>query len=359
MLDEALDSILRLLCSGDEANEALALMLAESQGIDLEPLDWDFFLLKVPAYANNRLAFPKRLRFALKQLHGRSEFRLHSNGDFLLDKLPRALPYFPNLRQLFILHTSDLRQLPEWLGDIAQLDMLTLQFLQNIEALPRSLSKIPTLREIHLRDCPQLKLDEDAVFPRLEVLSIQHCDAIQSLPRGLEQSLELRELTLARLPLEQIPSFLSHCPRLNALELNHLFSLADQPIRLASSLRHFQLKASKLEHFPAFENSQQLTYLDLQQNQIRRLPEKALAVLPRLESLKLSNNQLDKLPDAIGSLSSLRWLELNDNQLRELPTALTKCKKLERLELKNNPFNPKEIHRWRKMLPKCRIVADY
>ena len=55
-----------------------------------------------------------------------------------------------------------------------------------------------------------------------------------------------------------------------------------------------------------------------------------------LTTLRLSNNQLAALPDAIGQLTGLKTLRLDNNQLAALPESIVALTNLTRLDLRDN-----------------------
>ncbi|MBC1239955.1 COR domain-containing protein [Nostoc sp. 2RC] len=94
------------------------------------------------------------------------------------------------------------------------------------------------------------------------------------------------------------------------------------------------LSRNQLKTLPeeALASLQQITSLDLSFNQLTTLPE-ALASLQQLTSLNLSRNQLKTLPEAITRLQQLTYLNLSRNQLKTLPEALTSLQQLTSLDL--------------------------
>eukprot|EP01062_Namystynia_karyoxenos_P034350 TRINITY_DN2518_c0_g1_i1.p1 TRINITY_DN2518_c0_g1~~TRINITY_DN2518_c0_g1_i1.p1 ORF type:complete len:553 (+),score=225.91 TRINITY_DN2518_c0_g1_i1:71-1660(+) len=68
---------------------------------------------------------------------------------------------------------------------------------------------------------------------------------------------------------------------------------------------------------------------------LTRLPGAGLQRLSALQTLIVSHNALESLPNEIGELP-LRVLEAENNKLTELPQSLAKCDKLEVLNLKRN-----------------------
>ena len=64
-----------------------------------------------------------------------------------------------------------------------------------------------------------------------------------------------------------------------------------------------------------------LRVLKLNQNQLTKLPD-AICTLANLVNLSVQNNPLETLPAAIGNLVNLRMLRLDNNQLRALPDSI-------------------------------------
>jgi Leucine-rich repeat (LRR) protein len=69
--------------------------------------------------------------------------------------------------------------------------------------------------------------------------------------------------------------------------------------------------------------------------------------------LNLSNNQIVKIPEAVGDMENLAVLDLSDNQITQLPTTLDNLKKLKHFDLVGNSVNAKSIsskmhERWKK-----------
>ena len=80
---------------------------------------------------------------------------------------------------------------------------------------------------------------------------------------------------------------------------------------------------------------EQLESLDLTYNGLQTIPE-AIAKLHNLTSLDLSHNYLAELPEDIGQLHNLTTLGLSSNQLKALPEAITKLQNLTSLDLSAN-----------------------
>lgn len=80
-----------------------------------------------------------------------------------------------------------------------------------------------------------------------------------------------------------------------------------------------------------------LRSLRLSENNLMRLPP-VISSLVNLQYLDASHNKIRTLPAEIGDMTSLRELHLDYNQLRVLPFELGKLFKLQKLGLKGNPL---------------------
>ena len=85
-------------------------------------------------------------------------------------------------------------------------------------------------------------------------------------------------------------------------------------------------------------NLNNLTWLDLSNNQLSSLPE-SLGNLNNLIWLDLSNNQLSSLPKYLGNLNNLIWLYLGYNQLSSLSESLGNLNNLTWLYLEYNQLS--------------------
>ncbi|PSN46305.1 hypothetical protein C0J52_18602 [Blattella germanica] len=137
------------------------------------------------------------------------------------------------------------------------------------------------------------------------------------------------------------------------LDFNHLKTLPAQAFRGLSPGRIY-LSMNKLESMDdrAFVGvSHSLEFLDLEQNNLQRIP-KALSQLKRLKYLYIPSNKISEVPDdAFESFSgSLRALSLSGNQLSRIPKeALKDCKKLSHLNVGYNQIydvEEEDFARW-------------
>ncbi|XP_046886160.1 leucine-rich repeat-containing protein 18 [Hypomesus transpacificus] len=78
------------------------------------------------------------------------------------------------------------------------------------------------------------------------------------------------------------------------------------------------------------------TRLDLSNTGIDTFPKCLLKLADTLDELDLSRNQLQKLPDCIGDMLSLKSLDLHSNQLEVVPMSIGQLVELSHLNLSNN-----------------------
>ncbi|CAG8589899.1 9478_t:CDS:2, partial [Acaulospora colombiana] len=107
-----------------------------------------------------------------------------------------------------------------------------------------------------------------------------------------------------------------------------------------------------------------LQTLDVSENQLECIPD-TIGFLHKLTDLKLSKNQLTTIPSSIGSLKKLGTLLLNNNKITELPPEIGQIKTLVNLDIRENPITvlPAELGRLqylRKLLTDgCPLVTEF
>jgi Leucine-rich repeat (LRR) protein len=116
---------------------------------------------------------------------------------------------------------------------------------------------------------------------------------------------------------------------------NQLSSLPESFGNL-KELKELYLFDNQLSSLPeSFGNLQNLSYLDLNFNQLSSLPEN-FGNLQNLSNLDLIENQLSRLPENFGNLQNLSNLDLLDNQLSSLPENFGNLQNLSILRIDNN-----------------------
>jgi hypothetical protein len=108
-------------------------------------------------------------------------------------------------------------------------------------------------------------------------------------------------------------------------------------LRLLMPLESLSLSGNKIQTLPdTIGFLQNLRVLDLSLNLLKKLPE-GFGKLVLLRSLNLEGNMVKTLPTFLEKLISLRWLNLRSNNLIDLPDGLINLPILRCLDISNNP----------------------
>lgn len=319
--------------------------------------------------------YSKRFAVFLSEVSENKLKQLNLNHEWTAEKLRQKLQMNAHNRlelQLFMLPG-----LPDTVFELTELQSLRLEIINNI-TIPASVSQLEDLQELSLYQC-SLKLHTTATTflkGNLKVLRVKFDDN-RELPnwmyglRNLEElyltgSLSsdasrnmvlesLRELkslkTLSlRSNLTKIPQSIvdvsSHLQRLylhndgtKLVMLNNLKKM--------TNLIDLELVHCDLERIPhAIFSLTSLQELDLKENNLRSIEEiVSFQHLRKLTCLKLWHNSIMYIPEHIKKLGSLERLYFSHNKIEILPSHLFLCNKLRYLDLSNNDirFIPPEI----------------
>lgn len=178
---------------------------------------------------------------------------------------------------------------------------LSFDSFEHINLTGRSLRAIPVLLHGHADEITTLNLSRN---PTLEI----PLDFIQSCTT-------LRELRLSNMAMKRVPQSVRHSVSLYRLDL--------------SSNRIVELNEAGLDQIP------KLATLNVQNNRMEKLPW----YFPRLAVLKhlnISNNKFRALPPVICDMDSLVDLDISFNMIGNLPETIGKLKLLDRLIIVGN-----------------------
>nr|AAZ16360.1 variable lymphocyte receptor B [Eptatretus burgeri] len=127
------------------------------------------------------------------------------------------------------------------------------------------------------------------------------------------------------------------------LETNSLKSLPNGVFDELTSLTQLYLGGNKLQSLPngVFNKLTSLTYLNLSTNQLQSLPNGVFDKLTQLKELALNTNQLQSLPDGVfDKLTQLKDLRLYQNQLKSVPDGVfDRLTSLQYIWLHDNPWD--------------------
>lgn len=171
---------------------------------------------------------------------------------------------------------------------------------------------------VPLTEYPSEGLPEDTTM-----LTIQLTNITSVSEQHLNATPLLRELHLFSNQLQSLsPHLLRGVPKLNTLDLTGN-KLTDQPADVFSHapLHNLVLKNNLIDTADAewLTDNSSLTWLDLSDNRLTKIPSALLQKLPHLEQLDLSNNHLENIPSgSLDSLTKLERLNLHNNKLHKL-----------------------------------------
>ncbi|AWP11460.1 putative leucine-rich repeat-containing protein 8C-like [Scophthalmus maximus] len=319
--------------------------------------------------------YSKRFAVFLSEVSENKLKQLNLNHEWTAEKLRQRLQTNANNRlelQLFMLPG-----LPDTVFELTELQSLKLEIINNV-TIPASVSKLEDLQELSIYQC-SLKLHTTATSflkENLKVLRVKFDDN-RELPnwmyglRNLEELFligslspdasknivleSLREMkclktlslksNLTKIP-QSIVDVSSHLQRLylhndgtKLVMLNNLKKM--------TNLIELELVRCDLERIPhAVFSLTSLQEVDLKENNIRSIEEIiSFQHLRKLTCLKLWYNGIMYIPEHIKKLGSLERLYFSNNKIEILPSHLFLCNKLRHLDLSNNDirFIPPEI----------------
>ncbi|KAJ1413969.1 Leucine-rich repeat [Sesbania bispinosa] len=246
----------------------------------------------------------------------------------------------------------------EWVSHLSNLRYLDLSNVNLSRAIHwvSSLSKIPSLSELHLSDCflPQVHLKSTPQLNSSTSLKILYLSAnnfnSSILSWVVNVSKILTHLDLSSNDLHHIPNDFASMTSLQYLHLsyNELEGSIPNSIQNLCQLKELWLVGNKfwgqlsdhIQQWRCAENG--LTSLDLSDNPFSKGPLPDFSWFSSLEILSLRNTNIaGSLPQSFGHLPYLSYLDLSFNQLSgTLPLfKVTELAALQRLYLSHNQLN--------------------
>ncbi len=235
-----------------------------------------------------------------------------------------------------LLRGVGLTALPEVVGGLEFLEDLEVSW-NKLGALPAGVGGLKRLTTLACSDNLLAALPESiGQLESLEGLDLSS-NRLESLPESLGDLANLGSLKLGGNRLRSLPGSIGRLKELSALNLgnNMLQTLPDAVWDLAS-ITSVDLSWNRIEAISAISRLKALRDLYLQGNLIRSLPEGPGELPQQLETLILSRNRLQTLPESLGALVHLNTLDVSHNELQSLPTSLGSLSGLISLDASNN-----------------------
>lgn len=259
-----------------------------------------YFGWKVLKYISSFLGFFNKI----------SKLELRSNQ---IGRFPNSIFSLDSLAYLDLSH-NNISTLPEEIRTLKSLEYLNLRY-NNLREIPNSIGSLTNLKILDLKHNSLSTLPTTiGELTSLEVLNL-HGNQFNILPPALENLSSLKKLKLGLNSLKSIPKWIKNIYALKSLGLGG-----------NKALSNFE---DWIDFLPP------LVELNLYDNNIKKLPD-SIGSLSSLEILKLPNNQLTALPESFMNLSSLKKLDLSWNELAELPEWISSFSSLEELNLRGN-----------------------
>ncbi|XP_019383952.1 PREDICTED: leucine-rich repeat-containing protein 40 isoform X2 [Gavialis gangeticus] len=236
---------------------------------------------------------------------------IHDNQ---LTALPSAIGILENLQKLDVSHNK-LKNIPDELTQLRHLKSLLVQH-NELSHLPDGFGQLVSLEELNLSN-----------------------NHLATIPTSFASLTNLIRLNVAQNQLRSLPAEISSMKSLKQLDCTKNF-LETIPPELASmaSLEQLYLRKNKLHFLPEFPSCRLLKELHVGENQIEVLNTEHLKHLNSLCVLELRDNKLKSLPDEITLLQKLERLDLANNDISRLPYALGNLPHLKFLALEGNPL---------------------
>lgn len=201
---------------------------------------------------------------------------------------------------------------------------------------------------------------------------------------GIGYLKSITELSVAKCPVEEIPSEISNCKKLKRLDLLKAYSLKKLPESIGelTELEYLNLSLTQVDKLPvSIGNLTKLKYLyassipltslpenigccenllilDLHSTKITKIPD-SITNLKSLKSLDLGYTKITALPENIGALNSLVRLDLFGLDLKRLPASTKNLAKLEFLNVYNNYNLNEEYKNWfKKEVYQCKTDPE-
>lgn len=250
----------------------------------------------------------------------------------------------------FVIDNSLITSLPDDIGFLPNLSILSLPNNHNLTTLPNSLnnsplkhlnisySSITTIPNINMPMVEELfltgiNLGNNFVtillsFPSIKKVRLDS-NNISEIPEEFFNFVHLEVLNLNNNKLTFLPSF-STLTNLKNLDLNNnkLRSISSLP----ENLTMLVISNNKLRSISSLPEN--LRVIDFSNNQLRSIES-----LPAsLQSINLSHNGIEEFPEAICSCPKLAELYLSHNKLKAISPCIFDFEKLSTLDLEYNQF---------------------
>lgn len=219
------------------------------------------------------------------------------------------------------LSSLSLKSIPDCIGTLTELRMLKME-KNSIQQFPKTIVSCKKLRELNCSfNRLSSFLSSKDTLPEIFSANFDNNNFV-SIPDALLRSVTLQQLSMKNNKIYEL-SNISACTTLTYLHVdnNNIRSLP-AAFGSLSNLEVFTVSRNQLYSIPAsISQCHNLRKLDCTANRIKTLPEELFACR-KMTDLYISSNQILKIPIQIGMMDSLRWVFADNNSLSALPEAV-------------------------------------
>ncbi|MBQ9683370.1 MAG: WG repeat-containing protein [Neisseriaceae bacterium] len=140
---------------------------------------------------------------------------------YFLEKLPESIGQLQNLQTLSLFYCNNLTTLPESIGQLQNLQKLSLSYYDNLTTLPESIGQLQNLQKLYLI-CKNLTTLPESIgqLQNLQELYLTGCKNLTTLPESIGQLQNLQKLYLADCKnLTTLPESIGQLQNLQKLNL--------------------------------------------------------------------------------------------------------------------------------------------
>lgn len=236
------------------------------------------------------------------------------------------------------LSSLSLKTIPDCIGTLTELRMLKIE-KNGLQQLPKTIVSCKRLHEIN---CSFNKLSSflssKDTLPEIYSANFDNNNFI-SIPEALLRSSTLQQLSMKNNKVVDISNAIA-CTTLTYLYLdNNSIRSLPQAFGSLTNLEVFAVNGNQLNFLPvSIGQCQRLRKLDCTANRIKALPEELFACR-KMTDLYISSNNVLKIPVQIGMMDSLRWVFADNNSLSALPEAISDLVQLQWLSAAGNDLH--------------------
>lgn len=161
------------------------------------------------------------------------------------------------------------------------------------------------------------------------------------LPTEIAQCRKLRSLNLSQNALSTLPPQIGMLTELQELFVDYnQIAILPQEIGNLGKIRLLSLNNNRLTNISrGLRQLIKIEHLDLSNNRLFQIPAYLDDNFAKIQSLRITHNQIAKLNDHIGKLKTLTELDISGNQIKILPAFLGNLKQLQTLNAANNQIH--------------------